>query len=257
MPRFQYMSDLHLELFPGFRVSQVTAPYLILAGDVGDPASDEYAGFVADCVGKYERVFVVLGNHESYGRSWQETCELADRVLLARGAVLLNRSGWTFAADVGQKRLRIIGATLWSHVDPEVDDAYLVRTMLSDFRLIRKFGLPEYADEHARDVAWIRAEIALADVDDADLIVVTHHAPSLRGTSHPKHAGSPLNCAFASDLDGVLLVPPVKAWIYGHTHYSNAQTLSPSGVRLLSNQRGYADNAEEGEGFREDASFEA
>jgi len=38
--KFQYMSDLHLEMFPGFRIvpEQVVAPYLILAGDIGDPA---------------------------------------------------------------------------------------------------------------------------------------------------------------------------------------------------------------------------
>ena len=40
---------------------------LLLAGDIGTPSEPEYAAFLADCATLYERVFVVLGNHEAYG----------------------------------------------------------------------------------------------------------------------------------------------------------------------------------------------
>jgi hypothetical protein len=33
-----------------------------------------------------------------------------------------------------------------------------------------------------------------------DSLVVTHHAPIVRGVSLPEHTLSPLNCAFATDL---------------------------------------------------------
>ena len=58
---------------------------------------------------------------------------------------------------------------------------------------------------------------------------------------------SPLMSAFATDLPH-LLRPPVALWVYGHTHFSVARKLA-SGTRLVSNQRGYASNTAEGQGF--------
>jgi hypothetical protein len=92
---------------------------------------------------------------------------------------------------------------------------------------------------HDVDVAWLRAEIALAEADGYRMLVVTHHAPSLVGTSHPKHAGGALNCAFATDLDALVERDAVAAWIFGHTHFSTTRG------KLRSNQRGYADNPDE------------
>lgn len=63
----------------------------------------------------------------------------------------------------------------------------------------------------------------------------THHPPRA-GTNHPRYDADPLAPAFASVLTG-LRQPPVKAWIYGHTHF-NAD-LDRHGVRVLSNQCGY------------------
>ena len=96
---------------------------------------------------------------------------------------------------------------------------------------------------HAEDVAWLRAEIDLAEAEGHHLVVVTHHAPSLRGTSRPEHSWGPLNCAFATALDHLVARPAVAAWIFGHTHFSSTRG------KLVSNQRGYADNQYEVQGF--------
>ncbi len=68
------------------------------------------------------------------------------------------------------------------------------------------------------------------------MIVMTHHAPTTKRTSAPEYEGSAINCAFATDLDH-LFAAPVRAWFYGHTHYSNDQNFN--GVRVVSNQHGY------------------
>ena len=49
--KVQYMSDLHLEMSPGFRLEshQVVAPYLILAGDIGNLREREYIEFLEHC----------------------------------------------------------------------------------------------------------------------------------------------------------------------------------------------------------------
>jgi hypothetical protein len=241
----QYMSDLHLELFPGFRIAaaDVRAERLVLAGDIGDPESAEYAEFIGDCVAKFPLgVFVVVGNHEAYGKaSWERAVAATRLALEARGAVLLYRSG----ADLVPGKLRIIGATLWSRVAG--CDASDVRTFIADYRMIGGMrGVSDSNALHDADAAWLRAELDLMDADGVRAVVVTHHAPSLRGTSHPKHAGSALNGAFATDLDALTGRPAVAAWIYGHTHFSAVRQLPPpGGAPLASNQRGYADNPDE------------
>ena len=239
----QYMSDLHLELFPGFRISDndVRAERLVLAGDIGDPDSAEYAEFIEDCVAKFPLgVFVIMGNHEAYGKpSWSHAVAYARRVLEDRGAVLLDKSG----ADLVPGKLRIIGATLWSRVEGSC--ANDVRTFIADYRLIGGLrGVSDSNELHDADVTWLRVELDLMEAEGVRAVVVTHHAPSLRGTSHPKHAGSSLNGAFATDLDTLIGRPVVAAWIYGHTHFSAVRKLC-GGTLLASNQRGYADNPDE------------
>jgi Calcineurin-like phosphoesterase len=68
--RFQVLSDLHLEvqgLYETFSIPPA-AKYLILCGDVGNLRhKDRVLGFLAAQASKFERVFLVLGNHEFYG----------------------------------------------------------------------------------------------------------------------------------------------------------------------------------------------
>ncbi len=127
MVTVRYMSDLHLELFPGFRVPFGSpAETLVLAGDIGDPETEEYAAFVADCVSKFERVFVVVGNHEGYGKpSWEHAVDAARRAAEAAGATLLHRD-----CAVLSETEKIAGTTLWSRIDGR--SAYDAMCFMSD-----------------------------------------------------------------------------------------------------------------------------
>jgi hypothetical protein len=55
--------DLHLELFPGFRLdpARVAAPYLILAGALLVIQTEEYCLFLQHCATLFDGVFMVLG----------------------------------------------------------------------------------------------------------------------------------------------------------------------------------------------------
>ncbi|KIV98689.1 hypothetical protein, variant [Verruconis gallopava] len=69
--------------------------------------------------------------------------------------------------------------------------------------------------------------------------MVTHYAPCIEGTSHPEHAASNCNSAFATDIldndnDGW---SRVHTWVFGHTHYNTAFTRS--GTYIVLNPRGY------------------
>lgn len=273
MTSFQYMSDLHLEMFPGFRLrpQDVRAPFLILAGDIGDPSKHEYKDFLTSCACLYERVFVVLGNHEAYGKeSWSSAVEMARQTVLDVDAavcakcasekqkvVLLANDAFDIPVKDGLI-LRVLGCTLWSDVVD--DERSLVGWTMADYRKIGQFSIDASVDLHRRDVKWLENELIRAKQDGnvASCVVITHHAPMVKGTSHPKYLGAGTNSAFATDLVERLIRPyedVAPVWIHGHTHYSHV-TPVPGCTRAMvySNQRGYANLAEETRGFCADVS---
>jgi hypothetical protein len=101
---------------------------------------------------------------------------------------------------------------------------------------------------HAQAVLWLQQEIArLRSAGVPSIGALTHHTPSMMGTSHPMFEGanaSPIQHGFSTDLAAVYEnTPELKLWAYGHTHYNNDRVVS--GTRLVSNQRGYKDLRED------------
>lgn len=47
-------------------------------------------------------------------------------------------------------------------------------------------------------------------------MIITHHAPTFRKTSAPRHQQAELNVAFCSNLE-YLMGDPILVWIHGHT----------------------------------------
>ena len=71
--QFQILSDLHLEAgqqYSSLKIP-VTAPYLILAGDIGRLIDHGFhLGFLERQIEHDEKVFLVFGNYEFYGISF-------------------------------------------------------------------------------------------------------------------------------------------------------------------------------------------
>jgi len=113
---------------------------------------------------------------------------------------------------------------------------------LHDHRLIRRGGslpfLPKDAlAEHQLSRAWLARR--LAEAHDGPTLVVTHHVPH-SAACHPTHGLNELEPAFCSDCDDQIAAASlagVKAWIFGHHHWSHA--VEVSGVPLISAQPGY------------------
>ena len=134
---------------------------------------------------------------------------------------------------------------MWSELNP--DDLDILSWSLTDFKRIDSFNPEAYTNLHLRDRQWLNDTITsmARDEPDRQIVVFTHHAPTREGTGDPKFDGQPTNSAFASELtnDPCWKAGNVKIWAFGHTHW--CCDFVRDGIRVYSNQRGYA-NGERG-----------
>ncbi|TDL22739.1 hypothetical protein BD410DRAFT_788042 [Rickenella mellea] len=150
--------------------------------------------------------------------------------------------------------ITILGCTLWSHIPPGAADT--VRLLLNDFkRITGNWNVETHNAAHLSDAEWLDAQCALIKNEEPGrrVVIFTHHAPMIEGTSKPAHSHSDLNTAFATDMTGRACWDegtPVKVWAFGHTHF-NCDFVK-NGVRVVSNQRGYEAVESPRTGFQED-----
>lgn len=241
----QIMSDLHLEVGQQYQEFDfpVAGRRLILAGDIGRLIDYEgYKTFLERQVARFAKVFLVLGNHEFFGLSYEEGISKAKQLSQEPSLeklVLLDREVWVddMTGSI------IMGCTLWSFI-PDSAKA-VVESKISDYKKIDGWSVDKHNQRHTEDAAWLTSELqslsnaskASNQQQDGNILVVTHHAPSLTGTSAPEHVNNPWTPAFATDLLPRLNTDRVKTWVFGHTHYTTE--LFSDGVHLIANQRGY------------------
>lgn len=154
--------------------------------------------------------------------------------------ILLNQTRYDISPSVV-----ILGCTLWSSLDPEF--APIISWSLNDFRRIKLFDVAKYARLHKEHLEWLNTTVEniRAQEPGKRVVIFTHHAPTADGTSNPKYIGGPTNSAFATELTGESVWKvPVSLWGFGHTHWSC--DFVRDGVRVVSNQRGYFTEGEQG-----------
>lgn len=241
--QFQILSDLHLEVRQQYDTYEIPphAPYLILAGDIGRLLDYEgYLAFLTRHVNQFLSIFLVLGNHEFYGLTHEDGLERAAKLerekALLNKVILLHRRGH----DISQLGVTVLGCTLWSAVPKEAEN--IVTAKVTDFRRIIGWDVHQHNLAHQLDAEWLRAEASITreksgDHETSRIIVVTHYAPCIEGTSHPEHAASDCSSAFATDLLDNDCWSRVNTWVFGHTHYNTA--FARNGICIVANQRGY------------------
>lgn len=231
--KIQILSDLHLSVAP-MEVPRTAADVVVLAGDIARPRQAiEWA------LGFAQPVVYVPGNHEYYGGSLPAVA--AELRALARGTHVhvLDEDALELEG------VRFVGATLWTDFllfdDPRACDeaSAAAARLIADFRRIAVEGGAPFTPEHCRRLCrraagWLSQQLA---GQVGPTVVVTHHAPSARSVE-PKHAASPLNVAFVSNLDALVERSGAGLWIHGHTHYPVDYAIGAT--RVFSNPRGYA-----------------
>lgn len=231
--RLHILSDLHLEFGPA-KIPRADADAVVLAGDIhlGQEGQEWARRHFAK-----KPVIYVLGNHEFYQHSIPGLTQALKRDtdgshihLLENRSVELN--GFTF-----------LGCTLWTDFGllGDARTAMLAaENIMSDYSVIgfdsenRRLRATDTAKLHAESLAWLKSE--LARHEPARTVVVTHHGPSARSIP-PALAGSPLNPAFVSSLDGLVAGSGIPLWVHGHTHCNVDYKIGST--RVLTNQCGY------------------
>jgi len=250
----QIASDIHLEFYENrndkiysparhtledlfSRFIQPCAPILALLGDIGYPGSKIYQSFLTWCGAQFEKVLVVLGNHEFYGNEYFKTLEQAqkDCTNAGKNVIFCNQTSLEINNHV------ILATTLWSHINDQAMEKIQIR--LADYEQIsiidpetqkkRNLHPRDTVGFHKKDVAWISEKISNTKLP---VIILSHHAPSMTCSEPDIPPTDVCSAAFCSSLD-YLFDDPVLAWGFGHTHFPIDFT---SGTcHLLSNPAGY------------------
>jgi Icc-related predicted phosphoesterase len=249
-------SDLHLDVsgyqeLPGGEV-------LILAGDicevktfrnefhstklVSDQPNMEYPCsefFKYECA-KYDKVFMVMGNHEHYrGRFDKTYSELLE--LLPANVTLLENQVEEYNG------VMFMGATLWTDLnrgDPIT--AMQLKMSMNDYRAIQCHypakGLyhkltPEHtAETHLKTKEFFKK--TLAEYQDRPFVIIAHHAPSFQSVNEKYKYDTTMNGGYASNMDELILDNPnIQVIVHGHMHDPVNYTIGTT--RIVSNPRGY------------------
>uniref|UniRef100_A0A060TD13 ARAD1D44022p n=1 Tax=Blastobotrys adeninivorans TaxID=409370 RepID=A0A060TD13_BLAAD len=238
--KFQYLSDLHLEVVPSYEKYEIypRAPYLILAGDIGQLCDPGLRLFLRTQCQQFERVFYVLGNHELYTLSHEQALEICSD--LESDVLMDKRLSILYRKRVEVDNVVILGCTLYSNLDLSRHNDSL--TLLSDFTRINNWSVESHLKAHRADSDWLKDQLLLESQRQGSprkVLVITHFAPTFVNSSDPAKRNEKLDSYFATELlsasawQGIDLV---NAWVYGHTHWRCDFELGP--VRVLSNARG-------------------
>jgi len=281
--RIQVASDLHFEFYvldgrmpPSVaEILTPSAPVLALLGDISLLAHAEcakhYEAWLIDCCSHFDRILVLLGNHEYYCEGTSKTNArriiASFRDMCARVSAQVPSTGATRVVPLENDAVtidgvRILGTTLWSKIHPlqtvegaqaaNADPLETVEYRMQDFRRIYEgsgdqctlVSIDEINRWHSAGVARIEQEARDCTASKQPLVILTHHAPSFR-TCKPVHAPgahpSGFGCAFATDLERFLTrdgeFASIHSWAFGHSHYNVDMCIGK--VRVVSNQRGY------------------
>jgi DNA repair exonuclease SbcCD nuclease subunit len=223
----QYCSDLHLEFYNIVPEIEPCAPILCLVGDIGYPSSKIYEQFLISVNSKFQKVFIIAGNHEYYNDDTiEDTNEIIKNIIQKN-----NLSSITFLNNTCEYYMDylFVGSTLWSHI-------YNPTYTTNDINCIQNMTVDTYNDMHEISKKYLE-EIILAHTND-NIIMLTHFLPSFSLIDEKYEQYSKYNQCFASHLTH-LIKSPIKLWIYGHTHTKGDTIIN--NVRLVCNPIGYPD----------------
>ena len=130
--KLRYVSDIHLEFIKPNKLQNILKhmvkkedEILILAGDIGNPYSENYDKFMKHINQTFEKTFVIAGNHEYYGKYSMENTKNHMKEYFQQYQNI------SFLENQIEKYngVNFLGTTLWSHIakpEYEINDVYSI-----------------------------------------------------------------------------------------------------------------------------------
>lgn len=236
--KIHVLADLHLE-FGKYVSVPAEADVVVLAGDIH--IKGRAIPFIRNLFPNTPVVYVP-GNHEYYRGALPRLDDELRAAARDTPVHYLENEEWIFG-DV-----RFLGCALWTNFtlfgfDMRESCMQAAERAMYDYALIR--ASPKYgkltplhsAILHRQSRKWLADR--LSEPFPGRTVVVTHHAPSLQSLQ-PRYHDDPVSAAFGEDMDAFILEHAPDLWIHGHTHHCVDYAIGKT--RVLSNQRGYADD---------------
>lgn len=245
--QLQFASDLHLEFHENRyylrdNPLKVAGDILLLAGDILPLRTMErYGDFFDFLADNFQHSYWLPGNHEYYDFDIANRSG-AFKESIRPNVTLLNNQ--TVLID----DIQLHFSTLWS--DISASKARTIEQSLNDFHLIRfegkRLSVDQYNRMHADSVIFLQEALHNKPATEKTNIVITHHAPTFR--NYPmQYKDSPINQAFATDMDKFIESCVAEFWIFGH-HHAAVNDFVIGNAKMMTNQLGYV-HANENKGF--------
>lgn len=237
-------NDLHLEhSYPGQNFDPGEGDVLILAGDILNAhhlkkngyLNEIYRKFLQRCSENFNHIFYVLGNHEAYSYNYEGAFKTIKEILPENFYLLENTT-------VKLNDINFIGFTLWTNFFNENPNEMMDSELyMNDYKSIRigpnyrKLNTVDVLGFHKKSRSYLESQ--LQELQDAQVFVISHHAPTLQAIA-PKYKSFSCNGSFCSDLDNFILEHPnIKNWAFGHVHTHFDFMIGE--CRMTCNPRGY------------------
>ena len=265
--KIKVVSDLHLE-FSEVDIPNNGCDTLILSGDIllaeclhDFPADTDdtliqssrhaqairFRNFLKYCSEDFPHVIYVAGNHEFYhGKFYQGIDTLREECSAFPNVHFLENNSVTIDDII------FVGGTLWTNCNNRDSlTMWGLHQRMNDYAIIkndrdgyRRLSTADTVQRHDQTLDYIETVVANAS-PDKKVVVVGHHAPSIKSI-HPRYLNDrEMNGGYYSALDDFILkYPNIALWTHGHVH--NPFDYMVGNTRVVCNPRGY-----EGLGYNE------
>lgn len=238
-------SDLHLEIAPLKEPLKVpSADVCVVAGDVTNKGILPSIDWLVEHIGRHMPVVFVAGNHEFYKSFMSSNIAAASKIGSESGVHFLENSCVTI------KDVVFCGATLWTDfglfgLEWRELAMRRVKVAMNDYRLINLQKRPylglKPVHTYRKHIESLRfLERCLLHYQGKEIVVVTHHAPSIRSVES-KYRDDIITTAFASNLDELIETMQPALWVHGHVHHHVDYVIGRT--RVVANPKGYPGEA--------------